>query len=43
MIAESIAGQGWEMVVHAASAEAIFTDLQAFETCLKQVSAYFRA
>jgi nucleoside 2-deoxyribosyltransferase len=43
MIAESIAGQGWEMVVHAAQAEAIFADLQAFEVCLKQVSAYFRA
>jgi nucleoside 2-deoxyribosyltransferase len=43
MIAESIAGQGWEIIVHAAPAEAIFTDLQAFDACLKQVSAHFRA
>jgi nucleoside 2-deoxyribosyltransferase len=43
MIAESIAGQGWEMIVHAAPAEAIFTDLQAFDACLKQVSEHFGA
>lgn len=42
MIAESIAAQGWEMIAHAAPADALFMDLQAFEACLKQVSAHFR-
>lgn len=41
MIAESIAAQGWDIVAHAAPPEALFTDLKAFELCLRRVSAHF--
>ena len=42
MIAESIAAQGWEIIKHKAKTDAIFTDLQGFEICLRHVSMHFR-
>lgn len=41
MIAESIAAQGWEIVRHAAPPEALFSDLQSFEICVRRLSAHF--
>jgi len=41
MIAESIAAQGWEIVRRGAGTDALFTDLQGFEDCLRLVCAHF--
>lgn len=41
MIAESIAAQGWDIVAHDAGSEALFTDLQGFEVCLRRASGLF--
>ena len=41
MIAESIAAQGLEIIAHDAAAEDLFTDLKAFEMCLRRASGLF--
>ena len=41
MIAESIAAQGWDIVAYPAAADALFTDVRAFEVCLQRASAHF--